>query len=269
MYHPAHVANGDLEMIRSQHLRSLILIALSFSAYAPLSSQATRPPIHPSQVPFVGCKSDGQVGPLTAPVGKFKSVAIAPQLAQRLAYYQAQYGIGVLAPRGWYCFGTYGSSGQNLFVAPAPIASAELLSASWKGFTGPAIQLSGAIGDTSGRFEVAEVIARVFPAHKAFLQNVIAEGIEPAGSFPSSPYPDDQLTYKSSELVEYVTPANQEGLGTRSRLVKNDSPILGVAVLTGEELSLTQLSARLSPGMAGLKSAIVEQVELDTANANH
>jgi hypothetical protein len=268
MYHPAHAANGDQELPQLQSLRTFTLFALSLSACNLLPAQTTRPPVPRSQVPFVGCKADGQQGPLKAPVGKPKSIAIAPQLAQRLAYYQAQYGIGVLAPRGWHCFGTYGSSGQNLYVAPAPITSTELLSDSWKGFTGPAIQLSLSFGDTSGRFEVAEIIARVFPTHKAFVQNVIAENIEPASSFPSGPYPNDKLTYKSSELVEYVTPANTEGLGTRSSLTKNDAPIFGVAILTGEELSLMQLSSRLPPDLADLATSIVQQVELNTANAN-
>ena len=74
-----------------------------------------------SQVPFVGCRSDGQAGPLEAPRGKSKAVPITADLAERLAYYKAEQGRGVLAPRGWYCFETYGSSGGNLYVAPQPI----------------------------------------------------------------------------------------------------------------------------------------------------
>jgi hypothetical protein len=267
MYDLADIGNENLEMIRPPHLRSFALVAISFFGCPLLSSQSTRPPIHRSQVTFVGCKSDGQQGPQDAPVSKSKSVAIVPQLAQRLAYYQAQYGIGVLAPRGWYCFGTYGSSGQNLYVAPTPITSAELFSDSWKGLTGAAIQLSGATGDTSGRFEVAKIIARVFPAHKAFVESVIAEG-EPASSFPSGPYPNDKLIYESRKLVEYVTPANTEGLGTTSYLIKNDTPIRGVAILTGEELSLIHLAVRLPQDLANLVPTIIQQVEFDTANSN-
>ena len=45
-----------------------------------------------AEVPFVGCKSDGQVGPQDAPIGKPKAIAISPQLAQRVAYYKASDG---------------------------------------------------------------------------------------------------------------------------------------------------------------------------------
>jgi hypothetical protein len=216
-------------------------------------------------VPFVGCKSDGQVGPLAAPTGKPKSVAISADIAQRLAYYEAENGVGVLAPRGWYCFETYGSSGSNLFVSPTPIDPAEPFSDNWKGLPGTALQYSLTLGGTSGRFEVAKIIARVFPAYGAFVSHVIAEGIEPASTFPSGPYPTDKLTYKSKEIVEYITPANGDGLGTESRLIKNSAPIDGVAILTGVDTNLVQLAARLPPDMAHLVPAIVQQVERDAA----
>jgi hypothetical protein len=104
------------------------------------------------------------------------------------------------------------------------------------------VQLSISVGDTSGRFEVAAIIARVFPAHQAFVRDVIAEGIEPASSFPSGPYPKDKLSYKTNELVEYETPAQIDGLGTCSRLQKNTEPIRGVEILSGEQLDLLSLS---------------------------
>jgi hypothetical protein len=218
-------------------------------------------------VPFVGCKSDGQVGPQDAPTGKPKIITISPQLALRVAYYKASDGEGVLGPRGWYCFGTYGSNGSSLYVTPMPLNSAHLFSNSWKGISSYGIQLSESNGDTSGRFEVAQIIARVFPAHLAFVRRVIAEGVEPATSFPDGPYPADKLTYKSKETVEYVTPPNIEGLGTKSFLTKDADPIDGVALLTGEELSLTHLSVRLPPEMFDLLSVIIRQVEQDSSQS--
>ncbi|MGO9438183.1 MAG: hypothetical protein ACLP00_28260 [Terracidiphilus sp.] len=220
-----------------------------------------------AEVPFVGCKSDGQVGPQDAPIGKPKTIAISPQLAQRVAYYKASDGEGVLGPRGWYCFGTYGSSGSNLYVTPMPLKSADLFSNSWKGISSFGIQISVSNGDTSGRFEVAQIIARVFPAHSAFVRRVIAEGVEPSTSFPYGPYPADKLTYKSKETVEYITPPNTEGLGTKSFLIKDADPIDGVAILTGEELSLTHLSVRLSPEMSDLLPVIIRQVEQDISQS--
>jgi hypothetical protein len=67
-------------------------------------------------------------------------------------------------------------------------------------------------------------IARVFPAHRAFVRKVIAEGIEPTSDFPFGPYPNDKLTYKNKEMVEYETPAHKDGLGTQSRLQKSYWP---------------------------------------------
>src|SRR5580698_5306558 len=146
--------------------RCLILLVLSVPLWA---QQAA--------VPFVGCKSDGQAGPVDAPSGTSKAVPSSAGAAQRLAYYKAASAFGTLAPRGWYCFGTYGSAGASLYVSPEPIARAALFSADWTGFTGPAIQISLSDGGTSGRFQVARMIARVFPAHRAFADQVIAEGI--------------------------------------------------------------------------------------------
>lgn len=234
----------------------------------PLSAQTT----HGSaevvvRVPFVGCSADGQVGPLTAPRGQSKAVAVPAKDAERLAYYKGEEGFGVLAPRGWHCFETYGSNGSNLYVSPQPLGSKIVFSDNWKGFAGPAIQLSVSIGDTSGRFEVAKIIARVFPAHSDFVQNVIAEGIEPASDFPAGPYPTDRLTYRSKEIVEFQTPASAEGLGTRSRLQKGDLPICGVAILAGEEMSLVQLSIRLPSETSNLAPSIIHQTEIEAVDS--
>ncbi len=230
-----------------------------FSQAQPATSVAV------SQVPFVGCASDGQVGPQAAPTGKIKAVAIPAAAAERLAYYKAEYGPGVLAPRGWHCFSTYGSNGGSLFISPDPIDSKALFSNDWKGFPGQAIQISYVSGGTSGRFEVAQVIARVFPAYKKFVQNVIAEGIEPASDFPFGPYANDKLTYRGKNIVEFETPASTEGLGTDSRLLPNTSPIDGVAIITGVDTDMTKLSARLSAEDRDLIPIIVKQVESDAA----
>lgn len=221
-----------------------------------------------SQVPFVGCKSDGQVGPIKAPSPKMKRLPISGDLASRLAYYQAQDGVGVLAPRGWYCFSTYGSSGSNLYVSPEPITGEALFSSNWNGFSGQAIQVSISVGDTSGRFEVAKTIARVFPDHNKFVQDVIAEGIEPASSFPAGPYPGDKIIRRSDKIVEFQTPPTMKGLGTDSMLRANSSPIQGVAILVGEEPSLVQASVRLSPSNQDLIQTILMQIEKDAAESD-
>jgi hypothetical protein len=190
-------------------------------------------------------------------------VPIDASAAQKLAYYKAEEGAGILAPRGWYCFGTYGSNGSNLFVTPQAVKTDDWLSPTRPRFTGPAIQFSAMEGDTSGRFAAARIIARVFPAQKAFVQTVIEEGIEPASSFPFGPYPKDKLIYKGDRIVEYQTAPHSEGLGTASWLQANDYPISGVAVLTGETPDVLILHVRLPPDMSHLTSLIIQQFERD------
>jgi len=143
--------------------------------------------------------------------------------------------------------------------------SKTLLSVDWKGFAGQVIEISVSSGGTSGRFQVAKVIARVFPAYKQFAQNVIAEGIEPASDFPSGPYASDKLTDRGTNIVEFETPANNAGLGTDSRLLPNASPIDGVAIITGTDTDLIQLSARVPAKDRDLIPLIVKQVESEAA----
>lgn len=245
-----------------------IAIFIHSSLFAQTASNAPNQQNPIVRVPFVGCKSDGQAGPIKTPQGSSKYVAISAEVTQRLAYYKAEHGSGVLAPRGWHCFGTYGSSGSTLYVSPKPINPSDLFSENWKGFTGPVIQISDSIGDTSGRFVVARTIARVFPAYQSFVNDVIAEGIEPASLFPSGPYPSDKLTYRSNKIVEFQTPANTDGLGTDSWLQKNDTPISGVAILMGEELDLCKLMVRLPPEQQDLTPVIIQQVERDGVHAD-
>jgi hypothetical protein len=219
-----------------------------------------------STVPFVGCAQDGQGGPQPAPTGQPHAVPIDAASAAKLAYYSAGDPGGVLAPKGWYCFGVYGSDGAVLYVAPSPIQSADVLSDSWAAGSGPAVVAAFSSGDTSGRFAVAKAIARIFPSRAAFAQSVIAEGIEPATDFPSGPFPTDHDVVKSPTVVEYETPAGAQGLGTTfSRLAANASPIDGVAVLQGQTPDLAFLAVRLTPDLQPLTPAVVQLFETESA----
>jgi hypothetical protein len=270
---PRKQRTGTVAIIAAMKAGQLLVVSLvlcaGFAEARTVVAQANSPsapaPSAVATVPFVGCASDGQGGPQKAPNGKSLAVAIPAPLAERLAYYKAKYGIGVLAPRGWHCFSTYGSSGENLFVSPDPIESQTLLSLKWQGFTGPAVQATVYDGGTSGRFEVAKVIARIFPAYKTFAQKVIAEGSEPASDFPFGPYADDKLTNRANNIVEFETPGSAQGLGTDSRLQMNASPIDGVAIIGGKDTDLTMLTARFSGSDQDLIAAMVAQAESEAA----
>jgi hypothetical protein len=217
-------------------------------------------------VPFVGCESDGQVGPQAAPEGQAMKVQWDPATAKKMAYYKDAFSPGVLAPRGWHCFGAYGSSGSFLLVTPQPITRDDIFSDKRSEISGPGIQATLSSSDTSGRFDVARVIARVFPKEKAFVQRVINEKIVPASDFPFGPYPNDELVYKSDRIVAFHTPPNSEGLGTMSRLEKSSLPIEGVAILSSDKLSLFRLCVKLPPDETGLNSHIIRQFERENAN---
>ena len=242
-------------------------LIVALFAQPPLFAQQKAPAAVPRmavvEVPFVGCQSDGQVGAIDAPKGTTVSLPIGAEAAQKLAYYKAASALGVLAPRGWHCVRIYGSGSEVLYVVPRPIDMNPLFSSKWRDDTGPAVILSNAFGDTSGRFEVAAVAARVFPAYRAFVREVTTMFDQPAGSYVFHPYPHDVLRYRSNSVLEYTTPAMTDGLGTRFPLKKNGSPIVGVAILLGRPPNLVDLTTRLPPELAGLAPVIVRQVEQD------
>jgi hypothetical protein len=216
----------------------------------------------PLPIPLVGCETGGQV-PVETPKASTASVQISQGAAAKLAYYASGNGLGVLAPRGWYCFGTVGSDGDELVVTANPADGKNHFMAARPGFGGPVVYLTHRLGATSGRFSVAEVIMRVFPDHKAFAGGVTE--MFPIKKFAAGPYPGDRLTYKSRTIVEYMTPARTDGLGTYARLEKNDRPIDGVAILIDQaEPDLLLLAVRLPQDLNEEVSTVVHQVERDT-----
>ncbi len=215
----------------------------------------------PVRIPFVGCNSDGQTGPQDLPKGHSQAATIPDEIAARVALYKGPFGRAVLAPRGWHCFETYGSSGETLYVAPQPLSSSMFFAESFHGLIGPYVLMTDSYGGTSGRFAVAEAIARVFPAHKDFVASVTEEGIRDT-PFPSGPYAHDVPTYKSNELVEFQTPAHYRGLGGGM----SELPTSGFAELSGPDTDLTKVVVRLTPAFANLADYIVEQAESSKPN---
>ena len=243
--------------LRSSSRAALVGTAVLLTPFAAEAAQT---------IPFVGCPSDGQQGPIGAPKGQPKALDVDPAAAKALAWYQGQYSAGALAPRGWKCFSFYGSSGVTLTIAP----SGKLDDPS-QPIAGPAVTLVDDIGGTSGRFAVAKIAARVFAdQEKAFVASVIAEGIEPKENFPAGPDLTDKLTYKTPTLVAFATPAGKDGLGTSRRLAKSALPVVGLAKLVGaaEEPDLYLLAVRLPAAQANLTAAIVSAAEATLPNSS-
>jgi hypothetical protein len=170
-----------------------------------------------------------------------------------LAWYASNNTGGVLAPRHWQCFELEGSNGSILMVRPGRFGPDRLAAKLY----GPAIQLSVSLGDTSGRFEAAELAARLFPNHKAFVDDVIAEDIQPKSDFVFGPFPSDYIKRIGPDAVQFVTPADQDGIGTKSRLVKSSDPIEGL-VWMDDNNDATMLAVRLASAQKDLASKIVE-----------
>jgi hypothetical protein len=210
-----------------------------------------------ARVPFVGCAQDGQAGPVDAPKEIGKTVKAATSAAKRLAFYATADGFGALAPRGWYCFGIYGSSGGSLFISSRPIKIDDLFRRTE--MEGPVVELDATEGGGSGTADVAEVWARVFPQYWPIVKGLIKNGDLPA-EYAFGPYPDDKLLIQRARLVRFRTPPHSEGLGTRNRLKANDDPIDGVAILEGRNPDLLMLRVRLPRELRDLASVIIQDL---------
>lgn len=232
--------------------RRALVCAMATALAATGEAQAAR-------VPLVGCASNGQLGPQKPPRGG-RAPDVPARAAPKLAWYVMYQGLGVLAPRGWRCFGLYGSNGSTLIVAPEPLSWERITGD--KGFDGPIVQLSVSFGGTSGRFEVAHVAGRLFPSARTFVDAVAAEGLDDQ-PYVREPFPDDRITHRGASQALYTTPAGKVGLGTQSKLAPGTLPIDGIELLSRDgEMDLTSLAARLPAPLRPLVAVVIRQVSV-------
>jgi hypothetical protein len=214
-------------------------------------------------VPAIGCAREGQVGPLPAPQHpKTVKVTIPGDTVGLLAVYfvdEAAANRGVLAPKGWNCFGIYGSSGSTLYVTPV-LLSASILRRPAELRDSPVVALNWASGETSGRFAVAETAARLFPRARPFVELIQREGIFDSTDWKFFSWPQDILTYLSDLTATYITPPATHGLGTRLLNPSPDLPTSGLVELDGfapNQFNLRHLAIRLPIADQHLSSAII------------
>lgn len=228
---------------------SMFVLLGTIAITAPASAQGVK-------VPFVGCRSDGQTGALPPPRDNGRAPKVPPQFAAHLAWYASNNTGGVLAPKGWHCFELYGSNGSVLMISPNGFGKDPFAAK----LSGPAIQLSISLGDTSGRFEAARIAARLFPARKSFVDSVIGEGIEPRGNFVFGAFPHDHIQRLNRDYVEFETPAGMDGMGTMTRLRKSGDPIRGLVWMDGND-NATLLAVRLAHGQTALADYIIAMMK--------
>ena len=189
-------------------------------------------------------------GPEAAPAAASMPRLPAPAAAQ-LAYYAAD-GMAVLAPRGWHCLEVYDSAGAVLLVTPDAHTADDR-----RDLTGPAVEMVYLNGWNSGRFDVARVLARLFPSRRAFVRHVVQEGLEAADRFPRGPYPHDTIRRLGRSEVAYVTPARRTGMGTAMGCLAPDAaPVDGMATLARQD-GVTLVDVRLPRGSRFLATAIL------------
>ena len=207
-------------------------------------------------LPFVGCVSYGQASKAEAPAAVSVRRTFSRHDMENLAYYQSAE-IGLVAPKGWNCEGFSDSSGWGMFLSPEPIKGERRRPS----FNGPAIELHHISGENGfGRWQIAEAISLVFPTFRAWAVQSM-EGI--GNPLPPGPYPTDRLRYRSSRVVEFETPSRRKGLSNDfSRIVPNDKPIYGVAILMGNPPGdLLVLSVRMPDEFQSLLPMVMKDIE--------
>ena len=135
---------------------------------------------------------------------------------------------------------------------------------------GPVIVASTSDGDTSGRETVVAVAKRFFPhLMPEYIQSVESYdrsiGWPPISAEPFAPDPVHRVT---NRIVEFVTPANQEGYGTWEKVLTPSLwPIRGI-VSVPEDGALLEVLVRIAPNDDTLANAIFRAEEICLQKGN-
>jgi len=231
-------------------------LGLAWSIAGSVAVSAATAPI-PPRAPTMNCVGNDQVESSQMQKGTSVPIPVEQSIADQLAYYKAEHGSGILAPKGWYCRAWNGSNGSFLAVTPKPIPPPYFPLPS---IGGPAVTIATWDGESSGRVRVAVVASQLFSvAGSEFVARVRQEHLISDSAFEPESYPDDQLQYLSDRFVEYTTLANRMGLGTDGMLDMSNLPIRGLTILNlvEEANSLIEVRVRLPPNLNSLTEPIL------------
>ena len=235
-------------------LRACLLLAWSIAGSGAVA--AANAPI-PARAPSINCVGNDEVDSSQTQKGASVPIRVEQSIADQIAYYKAEHGSGIFAPKGWYCRAWNGSNGSFLAVTPKPIPPPYFPLPS---IGGPAVTIATWDGESSGRVRVAIVASQLFAvAGSEFVARVRQEHLISDSAFDPESYPDDQLQYLSDRFVEYTTPANRAGLGTDGMLDMSNLPIRGLTILNrvDEANSLIEVRVRLPPNLSSLTEPIL------------
>ena len=236
------------------YLRVCLALAWSIAGSGAVSTAAAPAQARASTI---NCVGNDQVDSSQTQKGASVPIPVEQSVADQLAYYKAEHGSGIFAPRGWYCRAWNGSNGSFLAVTPKPIPPPYF---PLPGIGGPAVTIATWDGESSGRVRVAVVAAQLFSVvGSEFVARVRQEHLISDSAFDPGSDPDDQLQYLSDRFVEYTTPANRTGLGTDGMLDMSNLPIRGLTILNlvDDANSLIEVRVRLPPNLSSLAEPIL------------
>lgn len=157
-------------------------------------------------------------------------------------------------------------------VRPEPFPDGAIIDQLEQGASGFAIEIRLEDGTSSGRFDVANLISRVFPRFRNFAEEV--RDLDPDLNIvlPTGPFTTDKLTYRGSSVVEFETPASRKGLGTENSFLRpSATSIFGVAMLLGDHPqnvpSALVVTTRLPASLGRLAPAIVREAERESTTS--
>jgi hypothetical protein len=243
-------------VIRASRTSLPVCLGLAWSMAASGTVWAAAAPSQ-ARAPTINCVGNDQVDSSQAQKGASVPIPVEQSIADQMAYYKAEHGTGIFAPRGWYCRAWNGSNGSFLAVTPKPIPPPYFPLPS---IGGPAVTIATWDGESSGRVRVAVVASQLFSVvGSEFVARVRQEHLISDSAFDPESFPDDQLQYLSDRFVEYTTPANRAGIGTDGMLDMSNLPIRGLTILNLVEdaNSLIEVRVRLPPNLSSLTEPIL------------
>jgi hypothetical protein len=238
-------------------------------------------------IPYVGCPgSDGSDGSDGGGIesgtpGGPVSVDLDHASANLVAFYAGPYGpklssggSGLIAPRGWKCFWQESTDGNyGMLVAPTEKDLIAYENYDNAGTSSAAISYDFWDGGTAGRetvipFEIRYFLQSSTGGNKETVTDAEAEAIA-SGQIAKSDviptYPDDAISYKSRDILEFMTPAGMDGLGTRPLpwgVRKSNLPIYGILRVdqTGDT-DAELFKVKLPNNLSHLRQVILDDFE--------
>jgi hypothetical protein len=239
-------------------------------------------PAPAARVAAVACQN-AREPPTAAPAGATVSADVPAPLATAIAYYfDAPRRGAAFAPAGWVCISNLFPDVYDIQIVPEFGALVGLSDTPLWQQPMVAEQLLSAAGDLPERLSFNALALSLFPRQfPGGTDKWLAAPLRAAGHpvdeaairamLPVGPH--DVITRKSERLVEFVTPAGAQGLGTTgagASFIAPRDPVYGVAGLIrlpGENDTIVELfEIRLPNSLAKMRAPLIRLAEAQIAH---